>query len=103
MGNQTYGPTLTNDLLENLQDLIQGSGIVFGVKATKALINKNRIEPDGPIGHFHDVGKAQSQRQGGNESFAARQRYDLTCPAGLDVVNPHIDPNAAAPASLKVR
>lgn len=71
MRNQSHGASLTDDILENLKDLIQCASVVFGVEAAKTLINENRIEPDGSIGHFHDVRKTQSQRQGGNEGFAA--------------------------------
>ena len=103
MRNQPYGASLTYDALEDLQDLIQCASVVFSVEAAKALVDENRIQPYGSIGHFHDVRKSQSQRQGCNEGFTDRQGNDLAGPASLDVVNPHIEtplrPPTRAPAS----
>jgi len=72
MRNQSHGASLTHDILENLKDLIQCAGVVFGVEAAKSLVDENRIEPDGPIGHFHDIRKTENQRQRSSEGFAAR-------------------------------
>jgi hypothetical protein len=44
---------------------IQRAGVIFIVVAAKALIGKNRIKSDCPIGHFHDIREARASDSAG--------------------------------------
>lgn len=91
MRNQANRSAFANDVLQNLQDLIQGASIVLCVQTAEAFIDEDRVEPNGPVGHLNNIRKTKRQGQGCDKGFAPRQRYDLTRPARLDIVNSHIE------------
>ena len=47
--------TLTNDVLQNLQDLIQRPTVAVAVKAAESLVDKDCVETDRAMRHLHDI------------------------------------------------
>lgn len=75
--------------------------LMMGQHALRRLINETPIDPGNDphgerdfgvvVGHLNNIRKTKRQGQGCDKGFAPRQRYDLTRPARLDIVNSHIE------------